>query len=383
MKVESYDDCLKLQEDLDRLSEYYIRNRITVNTAKCVHIMFTRRKNPVLCNYKLNNEVVTQVNVVRDLGVTLDSKLTFANHFNDITTRAYKNLGFIFRVTKDFKDAACMKVLYYAYVQSTLEYCSTVWNPQYITHEHAIERIQMKFVKYLNFRVKNESNGYGESCSIYGLITLGDRRRMRDMMTLFDVCSGVLDCTELINRIVSLKAPTKRTRHTQLFHVPSVRTNYEANDMTEENLIIIVSVFGAAWLVLCVLVVVLFVQLSALRKRVSDMQTTGRIRVQKLRMDTDSNHAFHNPGITPDEELSKRGFSMYASDDVEAQVSKERERQTGGQLVDDLQREIDRRQRASTAPPFLLHSIEENKNKSRLYSQNNGRQSDTNPNFIY
>ncbi|CAG9787583.1 unnamed protein product [Diatraea saccharalis] len=152
----------------------------------------------------------------------------------------------------------------------------------------------------------------------------------------------------------------------------------------DDNTIIIASVFGASWLVLCVLVVVLFVQLASLRKRVNDMQATGRIRVQKLRMDNDGNHAFHNPGITPDEELSKRGFSIYATDDVEGQPTRERERQTGGQLVDELQREIEsRHQRASTAPPFLLQSIEENKKKSRGFSQTNGRQSDTNPNFIY
>ena len=37
-------------------------------------------------------------------------------------------------------------------------------------------------------------------------------------------------------------------------------------------------------------------------------------------MNSDRNHAFQNPGLTPDEELTRRGYSMYqgADDDVES-----------------------------------------------------------------
>ncbi|KAL0880467.1 hypothetical protein ABMA27_002878 [Loxostege sticticalis] len=156
----------------------------------------------------------------------------------------------------------------------------------------------------------------------------------------------------------------------------------------ETDLIIIVSVFGAVGLILLVLVAILFAQLVSLRRLVREMQATGRIRVQKLKMNNDRNHAFHNPALSPDEELAKRGFSMYSPDDRDVERGTERdrepERQTGGQLVDELAREIDfRQQRQSSAPPFLLQSIEENKRRSRAANPANGRQSDTNPNFIY
>lgn len=65
-------------------------------------------------------------------------------------------------------------------------------------------------------------------------------------------------------------------------------------------------------------------------------------------------------------------------------------RQTGGQLVEELSRELDARQQRQSAPPFLLQAIEENKRKGRANANpavnphaNAGRQSDTNPNFIY
>ncbi|XP_028040402.1 uncharacterized protein LOC114250641 [Bombyx mandarina] len=154
----------------------------------------------------------------------------------------------------------------------------------------------------------------------------------------------------------------------------------------ELETIIIVSVFSCAWLVVFVMAVVLCARVASIRRRVDDMQATGRMRVQKLKMNSDKNHAFHNPGLVPDEELSRRGYSMYVGSDGDVESARPSERQTGGQFVEELTREIDQRQqRQSTAPPFLLQSIEENKKKSRnLYNPTaNGRQSDTNPNFIY
>ncbi|CAH0682931.1 unnamed protein product [Spodoptera exigua] len=173
----------------------------------------------------------------------------------------------------------------------------------------------------------------------------------------------------------------------------------------ETQVIVIASVFGGGFLVLFIMAVVLCSQVTSLRKKVAEMQASGRMRIQKLKMDNDKNHAFHNPALSPDEELSRRGYSMYTSqDDVE---SGRHERQTGGQFVDrhtpsmyderhntaqhtnfvdELTRELDnRQQRPNNPPPFLLQSIEESKKKTRSLANPvaNGRQSETNPNFMY
>ncbi|XP_063622306.1 uncharacterized protein LOC134794426 [Cydia splendana] len=147
----------------------------------------------------------------------------------------------------------------------------------------------------------------------------------------------------------------------------------------ELDLLIVTSVLGGVSLLLLVLVMVLFLQLSSLKRQ---LRQTPSIRVQKLRMD-DKNHAFQNPTISPDEELSRRGYSMYVPDDAERGAERGTERQTGGQFVEELSRELDHRQQrqSTTAPPFLLQSIQENKRKSLTNPA--ARQSETNPNFIY
>ncbi|XP_013146986.1 PREDICTED: uncharacterized protein LOC106109888 [Papilio polytes] len=154
----------------------------------------------------------------------------------------------------------------------------------------------------------------------------------------------------------------------------------------ETETIIIVSVFGGAWLLMLLLVIVLFVQVAILRKRLADVQATGRLRVQKLKMNPDKNYAFNNPSLVPDEELTRRGYSMYvgAEDDIES--GRPAERQTGGQFVEELTRELDhRQQRRANAPPFLPpHGALAARAPAALAAPRPpAKQSHTNPNFIY
>lgn len=222
-------DCMLLQQDLDRLTNYYIRNRISVNVLKCNHISFTRRVNPINYTYKLNGTDIVTVDKVRDLGVLLDAKLSFSCHIDSIVDKAYRNLGFIIRVTQPFKDMQCIKILYYAYVRSVLEYCSTVWNPHYKTYRDAIEKIQRRFLKHLNYRSRIQGTDYAKSCKRHNVPQLEGRRLVRDMMMLHDACSGSLDCCELTSVLLRLKASSQRTRQNTLFAVPLHRTKYGRN----------------------------------------------------------------------------------------------------------------------------------------------------------
>lgn len=130
------------------------------------------------------------------------------------------------RVSKPFSDAACIKLLYFSYVRSILEYCCTVWNPHYTTYISDLERIQHKFVKHLNYRKHIYSQSYVESCSYHNLTSLQNRRTLMDMAFLHGICNGYIDCPELSCRALRFCTPKCRTRHTKLFAVSHSSTNY-------------------------------------------------------------------------------------------------------------------------------------------------------------
>lgn len=224
-KIENIGDCLLLQSDLNRLTTYYQNNKINVNTQKCQIISFTRKKHPISYEYRICNETIPRTSQVRDLGVILDSKFTFRAHIDHIISKAYKSLGFVIRNSKPFKDLQCLKMLYFSYVRSILEFANIIWRPFFKIHINNIESIQHKFIKHLNYKAKLVNKSYEESCAYHKINTLEDRRQLSDMLFLFDIINNKFDCSEFIGKIF-FNVPSRRTRHTQLLMVPSARTKY-------------------------------------------------------------------------------------------------------------------------------------------------------------
>lgn len=73
-------------------------------------------------------------------------------HVEVVADRAYKQLGFIKRVTRTFSNIECIKTLYFAYARSILEYGCNIWSPYYIIPTQRLESIQKQFLKYLAFK---------------------------------------------------------------------------------------------------------------------------------------------------------------------------------------------------------------------------------------
>lgn len=60
--------------------------------------------------------------------------------------------------------ASSVRTLFFAYVNSIINYASTVWNPQYHINIDRVESAQRKFLKMLFRRFRNDFNNYQEAC---------------------------------------------------------------------------------------------------------------------------------------------------------------------------------------------------------------------------
>jgi ribonucleases P/MRP protein subunit RPP40 len=107
--IRNTNDSTLLQQDLDLLYNYYHLNNITISVGKCQCISFTRKKKPIIHTYNFNGAVIERVNVVRDLGVLLDSEMSMRDHINAISSRAFRNLGFVMRTCRPFRSVLCLK----------------------------------------------------------------------------------------------------------------------------------------------------------------------------------------------------------------------------------------------------------------------------------
>ncbi len=84
-KVANEEDCVALNQDLDRISEWSQKWEMTFNTKKCSVLEFGKSRRRISGKYSLSNERIMKKTEEKDLGVIITDKLSFGNHMNRIT----------------------------------------------------------------------------------------------------------------------------------------------------------------------------------------------------------------------------------------------------------------------------------------------------------
>jgi hypothetical protein len=67
LPVSGFQDCLKIQSYLNKLSEWCDRNSLLLNVGKCKTITFARSRHPVKFSYMLGGTVLDRVSSINDL----------------------------------------------------------------------------------------------------------------------------------------------------------------------------------------------------------------------------------------------------------------------------------------------------------------------------
>jgi hypothetical protein len=212
-KVENLNDVDILQKSLNALSAYCSQFHLQLNINKCFHITFSRQiSNPIQSSFNLTGIPLSKVDSIKDLGVCLDSKLTFNTHMKHCYNKALKMLGFLFRTCRDFRNVQSLKIVYFSYVRSHLEYCCQVWNPTKVSCSAILEKIQKKFVRFLFFRnlvpdnPSHNNTNFGCNSFSYSsclrnlhLQSLRDRREFFDIDLVLKVFTHQIDSSSFMH----------------------------------------------------------------------------------------------------------------------------------------------------------------------------------------
>jgi hypothetical protein len=141
----------------------------------------------------LGGTVLDRVSSINDLGVIMDDKLTFSEHVDVMVAKAFEMLGFIRRLSLEFRDPYTLKSLYTALVRSKLEYARCVWNPFYDVRVDRVERVPRRFIRYalrgLGWTDMHDFLPYEDRCALLHLDTLAKKRSVACVIFIFDVLS--------------------------------------------------------------------------------------------------------------------------------------------------------------------------------------------------
>jgi hypothetical protein len=227
-EIRNEEDINVFQNEIHTFYTWCEKSLLELNVKKCNLISFSRKRITPDISIHLGNQIVERCERVRDLGIVLDSKLTFIDHYNTIIHKANNMLGFIKRFCYNFHDPYTIKTLYIAYVRSILEYCSIVWSPFSATHEERLESVQKQFLLYALRKLSWTSfplPSYEARCMLIDIQTLKERRKYAMVSFVNDIVSHRIDSTTILSKL-NFYAPTRHLRTRSLFSIVQYRTNY-------------------------------------------------------------------------------------------------------------------------------------------------------------
>ena len=86
---------------------------------------------------------------VKLLGVTIDNRLKFSDHINNICSKVSKSIGVMYKL-KHVVRASTLKSLYYALIFPYLNYCVVIWGAAYDNHLEPLFLLQKKAIRIIN-----------------------------------------------------------------------------------------------------------------------------------------------------------------------------------------------------------------------------------------
>ena len=191
-------DRLTLQQDLHCLRLWSLDSLLEFQPPKC-RAMSLGNQDIDKPNYKLGEADIEWCTSEKDIGVTIDDKLSFDNHITNQINKATRVMGAI-RRSFTYLEEHNFTLLFKALVRPHLEYAHAVWNPHLRRQINSIENVQRRATKQIPGFAQLS---YSDRLKRLNLPTLAFRRLRGDVIECFKIISGYYDgtvCSGLLTR---------------------------------------------------------------------------------------------------------------------------------------------------------------------------------------
>ena len=178
--------CLhQVTQDLESIAAWCCANHLLINPDKTKLVLFGTRqlvsKLPDVTVPFLGQQLIP-VSSAKDLGVILDSSLTFSSHISSLSSSLLSSLCQISRVRHLFSKEA-LYIMINSLVFSKLFYCSSVWAGTYKQNIYKLQLMQ-------NFaaRILTDTRKYDHitpALKSLGWLTIEEQLRLRDLTMMY------------------------------------------------------------------------------------------------------------------------------------------------------------------------------------------------------
>ena len=147
--IDSIEDSLVVQDDINELEHWSQDWLLKFHPDKCHVLTIGKFANIKHAHrYQLGGNELEHVFEEKDLGILIDSELTFEGHISKQVNKANSILGVIKRSFNDLSPSAFC-TLYTTFVRPHLEYAQSVWQPRLRRSVKIIEGVQRRATKLI------------------------------------------------------------------------------------------------------------------------------------------------------------------------------------------------------------------------------------------
>lgn len=190
-RIVNEEDTITLQEDLNQLQVWESEWLMSFNPEKCEVIRITNKRRIIEANYSIHGQTLQFTTKAKYLGVTIDNKLNWGPHINNITRKANNTTAFLSR-----NLSGCPRSIkatsYKTLVRPQVEYASTVWDHTNKTHINKIEAVQRRAARYIMGDYSRESSVTSMLNHLH-LDTLQSRRITSRATMMYRIVNGYID----------------------------------------------------------------------------------------------------------------------------------------------------------------------------------------------
>ncbi|KAJ4439256.1 hypothetical protein ANN_07376 [Periplaneta americana] len=169
-----------IQTDLNKIYNWALKHRMKINGSKSKSITFCKTREETSLNYEFSGVVIPQEQCCKYLGVYLNSKLSWGEHVDNVTGKAWRALHFIMRILRKASPKS-REIAYLTLVRPLMEYGTTCWDPYRICQINSLERIQYRAAKFVKGKREDENDTIKE----LKWETLENRRRKTRITSLY------------------------------------------------------------------------------------------------------------------------------------------------------------------------------------------------------
>ena len=189
--INSISDAEILQRDLDQLQIWERENKMEFHPGKCQVLKITNKLEPINKEYRIHGVTLKLECFAKYLGITIDSKLSWNKHLDDVYKKASFMLSFLERnfnkCPKNIKEKC-----YFALVRPILDYGCCAWDPHKVTQIRKLEMLNKRAARFVTGNYTKEHGETNKNMETLGWPPLEERRAKIKLNMLFKIKNDIV-----------------------------------------------------------------------------------------------------------------------------------------------------------------------------------------------